>query len=174
VPDAVVDIRIGILMNSVNSAPSGVGPPARREGWFDKNWKWFVPTLAGALLVCIATFVFGLLSLVGSMFRSSYPYKVALERANASAEVADRIGKPLTVGWLISGSINYRGQAADAAFSIPITGPKGKGTIVVQAKKRANQWTFQTLEVDVVGDDRAIPLIEPGPAEHPDSSDDST
>lgn len=161
-------------MNSVNSAPSGVGPLARREGWFDKNWKWFVPTLAGALLVCIATFVFGLLSLVGSMFRSSYPYKVALERANASAEVADRIGKPLTVGWLVSGSVNYRGQEGDAAFNIPIAGPKGKGTIVVQAKKHANQWTFQTLEVDVDGVDRAIPLIDPSPAKQADSSGNSS
>lgn len=162
-------------MNSVNTfATSGVGPPARRESWFDRNWKWFVPTLAGALLVCVAAFVFGMLSLLGSMFRSSYPYKVALERANASAEVADRIGKPLTVGRFISGSLNYRGQEADAAFSIPIAGPKGKGTIVVEAKKRANHWTFQTLEVDIDGEDRAIPLTEPGPAEHPDSNDNST
>ncbi len=115
-----------------------------------------------------------MLSLVGSMFRSSYPYKVALDRANASAEVADRIGKPLTVGWLMSGSINYRGSEGDAAFSIPIAGPKAKGTIVVEAKKRANRWTFQTLEVDIDGGGRAIPLTEPGPAEHPDSSDDST
>lgn len=162
-------------MSSVNSPGlGGVASPTRRQSWFDKNWKWFVPALVGSSLLVLALFVVGVMSLVSSIFRESYPYKIALERANASAEVADRIGKPLKVGWFMTGSINYKGPEGDAAFNIPISGPKDKGTIAVEAKKRANHWAFQTLQVDIAGENRTIPLLDPTLPQAPGTIDNST
>jgi len=159
-------------MDTINSVPAPSTAAPRPRNWFDKNWKWFVPLLAGVGLLVLGSFVLGVFSLVNSMFRDSYPYKVAMDRANASAEVSDRIGKPFKVGWFTSGSINYRGPEGDAALNIPITGPKGRGTIVVVAKRHVNRWTFETLEVDVEGQDNPIPLLDhASPAASPPSSD---
>lgn len=146
-------------------APSGTfvvaHPPP--QNWFYRNRKWFIPTIIGVAALGLVVFIFGILFLVDSMFRSSYPYKVAVERAQASAEVADRIGHPLKFGWFMSGNINYNGPQGRAAFNIPVSGPKGSGTIVVIAKMRAHHWTFETLEVDVEGQDQPIPLLQPQP-----------
>jgi hypothetical protein len=159
-------------MGSTSAVPTPNVLMPRPTTWFGRNWKWFVPVLAGLGLVLLCAFVFGLFSLINSMFRNSYPYKVAMDRANASIEVADRIGNPFKVGWLMTGSINYSGPEGNAAFNIPITGAKGRGTIVVVAKKHANRWTFETLEVDVEGQDNPIPLLgQPSPAARPPSSD---
>jgi len=148
--------------------------PPRPRNWFDKNWKWFVPTLIIAVLAIITAFVFALILFVGSLFRQSYPYQFAVERAKESPEVAERIGEPIKFGWIIAGQLNYAGSNGDASFQIPISGPKGRGTIEVAAKKRAGRWQFQTLEVDIPGSDEPIPLLngQPGPSD--DASPDST
>lgn len=162
-------------MSSTNAFPApGVVP--RPATWFGRSWKWFVPVLVTVVLIVLCVFVVGLFSLINSMFRGSYPYRVAINRANASTDVADRIGKPFKVGWFITGSINYTGPEGNAAFNIPITGAKGRGTIVVIAEKHANHWTFQTLEVDVEGQDSPIPLLNqrsplPSPGARLPSSD---
>jgi hypothetical protein len=98
------------------------------------------------------------------MIRASYPYKLALQRANESAEVAAKVGSPFRVGWLMSGNLNYNNADGDANLSIPISGAKGRGRIVVIAKEHANRWSFETLEVDVAGQDMPIQLSNPAPA----------
>jgi hypothetical protein len=59
-------------------------------------------------------------------------------------------------------------------MSIPISGPYAEGHIIVVANKRANQWNFETLEVEVNGQDERIPLLEAAPAKSPDASGNPT
>ena len=114
----------------------------------------------GSVLM-VGLFVGGVFELVTSIMRSSDAYKTAVQKAENSPDVAERIGRPLKVGWLASGSINVTDDSGDADLSIPISGPRGKGHIEVSAKKKHGKWTYQTLEVDVDGSDIAIPLLSP-------------
>lgn len=146
--------------------PGIPGPRRRPNRWYN-NWKILVPVVLGGLFVCVGLFVFGLMSLVYSMFRNSYPYQAAVESANHSAQVSAAIGTPIHVGWLASGSVNYNNSDGEANLSIPISGPKGHAHILVAGKKRANRWTFQTFEVDVDGQSTPIELPNPAPAPAP-------
>jgi hypothetical protein len=96
--------------------------------------------------------------------RSSYAYQLAVKRATESPAVAAKLGKPLHIGWLASGNVSFSGTEENASLSIPISGPNGKGEIIVTGKKRADHWSFETLEVDVTGDDEPVPLLQPEPA----------
>jgi hypothetical protein len=161
--------------NTFPPLPPGFDPhyPSRPKTWLEKHWIWVLASLVVACVLVIGLFVFGLLALVHAMFASSYPYKEALARAKDSAEVAAEIGTPLHAGWLITGSINTAGSSGDASFDIPISGPKGKGTIFVVAKERANRWEFETLEVDIEGQSQPIELEPPAnvqPAPSPDNT----
>lgn len=142
----------------------------RPRTWFQRNWKWFVPLLVVVSLLVFAIFVGALLYGVESMFWASYPYELAVQRATASPAVAEAIGTPLHVGWFVSGSLNFSGAEGSANISIPISGPKGHGRIVVDGKKHANIWKFDVLEVDVQGKEEPIPLLEPAPALAPGNS----
>ena len=93
--------------------------------------------------------------------RSSYPYQLAVKRATESPAVAAKLGIPMHVGWLVSGNVNLNGPEGNASLSIPVSGPNGKGDIIVVGKKHGNHWNFETLEVDVTGEDEPIPLQEP-------------
>jgi hypothetical protein len=115
--------------------------------------------LSVALL--FGAFVGGILKLVSSIMRSSDAYKTAVQRAEESQLVTEKIGHPIKVGWFTSGNIDVSGDRGNADLSIPISGPRGKGHIEVSAKKQHGKWTYQTLEVDVDGSDTAIPLLSP-------------
>jgi hypothetical protein len=52
------------------------------------------------------------------------------------------------------------GGSGDADLTIPISGPKGKGTIYAVATKSAGEWTYSKLVVKI---DRTGDAIDLGP-----------
>jgi len=112
-------------------------------------------------LLLSASFVGGVLFLVESSFQHSDFYTQALARARANPQVAEKIGQPLKAGWLASGNINSSGPSGDANISIPLSGPQGKGTLYVVAKKSAGVWELETLQVEIAGEAERIDLLQP-------------
>ena len=124
------------------SAQPSSAPLVREKNWFERNWKWFVPVTA---IILIAVFVGGILSFVMGMFRSSYPYQEALARARANPAVVAQLGEPIQPGALVTGNINLSGNSGDADLKIPVSGPKGQGSLYVIGRKRAGEWSFHQL-----------------------------
>jgi hypothetical protein len=112
-------------------------------------------------LLLLVSFVGGILLLVETSFQQSGFYTQALAKARANPQVAEKFGQPIKAGWLSSGSLNTSGPSGSADVSIPISGPKRKGTIYVVAKKSAGLWRFETLQVEVEGKTERIDLLQP-------------
>jgi cytochrome oxidase complex assembly protein 1 len=149
-------------MTSPPSQPSAAFPvQPRPRNWLERNWKWAVPVVFVAGVLVLTLFIGGIFWGVMSIMRSSYPYQLAVKRATESPAVAAKLGIPMHVGWLVSGNVNLNGPEGNASLSIPVSGPNGKGDIIVVGKKHGNHWNFETLEVDVTGEDEPIPLQEP-------------
>ncbi|MDP9098267.1 MAG: cytochrome c oxidase assembly factor 1 family protein [Verrucomicrobiota bacterium] len=140
------------------------GQPA--PGWWSRNWKWFLPTgcCLGTLLVLIlavAVFgfsIFAIFSGVSAALKSSEPYKVAVARAKADVRVTTALGKPVEEGFP-TGSVNTQNNTGDVDFKIPISGPKGKGTIYVVGTKSGGTWTYSKMSVTIDGTGDTIDLI---------------
>ena len=49
----------------------------------------------------------------------------------------------------------------EANLSIPLSGPKGKATLYVEAKKSADVWLFQTMVVKIEKTGERIDLNKP-------------
>ena len=107
-----------------------------------------------ALLLILVVFVFG-------MLRNSDPAKMAIQRAEANAVVASRLGTPLKTGIFVSGNVNVDNASGHAELQIPVTGPRGKGTIYLIADKRLGRWEFSALEIALNGDAQRIDLLQP-------------
>ena len=128
-------------------------------GWWSRNWKWFVPTgccltplvLGGACVAFLVFVIFGAL-------KQSDAYKIAVARAKADSRVVTALGAPISEGWYLSGKTNVNGGSGDADLSIPISGPKGKGTIYAVATKSAGEWTYSKLEVKIDSTGETIDL----------------
>ena len=139
-------------MGNLQAGPTLVasGPPQR--GWWSRNWKWFVPTLFLLLLVIATAFVFGVLALVFGSMKASEPYKYALDLAQHSPAVIERLGEPIEAGMFVSGNIQVDLAGGHADLAIPISGPKGKGTVYVVAEKIAGRWEYRIIEAQFEGD----------------------
>ena len=128
-------------------------------GWWSRNWKWFVPTgccltplvLGGAFHTFIVLVVFGAM-------KQSDAYKMAVARAKADSRVVAALGTPIEEGWWLSGNAEVNGGSGKADLSIPISGPKGKGTIYAVATKSSGEWTYSKLEVKIDSTGETIAL----------------
>jgi|SRR5579864_6749758 hypothetical protein len=143
-------------------SPPGVSPilVPQKPNWLARNWKWVVPVAVVGLFVVLASFVGSILLIVETSIQHSDFYPVALARARATPEALEKLGQPIQTGWLASGSINISGSSGNADVSIPLRGPRGKGTLYVVAKKSAGEWKFETLQVEIAGETRRIDLLQ--------------
>ena len=132
----------------------------RTKNWWARNWKWFVPAGCFSVMVLSLGFVALILSFAFGIMKSSDAYKQALAKARSSPEVVNALGSPIKEGFFISGNINVNGASGNADLAIPITGPKGKGMVYVEARKSAGEWTYSKLVVQIDRTNERIRLID--------------
>jgi hypothetical protein len=135
-------------------------PQPQKKGWWGRNWKWVVPVGCLGIVVLSVAFVFGLVFLIFGIMKSSDAYKNAVAQVTTHEVVQDRLGAPIKTGLIVTGNINVNGPSGRASLAIPISGPKGKGRLYVEATKLAGQWQFATLMVEIRETDERIDLLE--------------
>ena len=146
---------------------TNIPPPKEPEkpSWWDRNWKWALPVGCLSTLVLftavVGLFAYAIFGFVTSTMKSTDAYKSAMTAAQNSSAVTEALGTPLTVGWLISGSFDIKGSKGSVDISIPISGPKGTGTLFVVATKSAGIWTYQTLAAEIDKTKQRIELEAP-------------
>ena len=105
-------------------------------------------------------FVGSILVIVFSAMKSTDVYREALARAKADPAVIEALGSPIKDGFLVSGNTNVNGASGESNLAIPISGPKGKGTIYVSANKSLGQWNYSGLVVEVGQTHERIDLLQ--------------
>ncbi len=112
----------------------------------------------GVILVGVA--VIGLIFWgAGKALKSAEPYRDSIAAVEGNAAAAEALGTPIKPGFMPSGNFNFSNGEGKVDFSIPVSGPKGKGTLRVVGSKPAgaSSWTYETWQLDVQGGD-SIPL----------------
>ena len=119
---------------------------SQRPAWV----KWIVLGCVGLIVVglCVAA---GIVALVMGSLKQSDAYKTALEKVHGSAAAVEALGEPIEPGFFLSGTVNVNGPSGDAVLSIPVHGPRGKGTLYLEATKQAGRWKYSLLELAVAG-----------------------
>jgi Cytochrome oxidase complex assembly protein 1 len=142
-------------------------PPATpTANWWTRNWKWFVPTGCLTIIVLFIVFVGSIVAIVFGAMKSTDIYKDALAKAKANPAVTEALGSPIKEGLFLSGNTNVNGAFGEADLAIPISGPKGKGTIYVKAGKSLGHWHYSDLVVEIQKTGERIDLVKsPPPSE---------
>jgi hypothetical protein len=74
--------------------------------------------------------------------------------------VIEALGSPINDGFLVSGNTNVNGASGESNLAIPISGPKGKGTIYVSANKSLGRWSYSGLVVEFGQTHERIDLLQ--------------
>lgn len=130
-----------------------------RRNWWDRNWKWFVPTGCLGLIVLFGLFIVGIFFGVTSMMENSDAYKESLAAAKHNKIVIEKLGQPIETDGMISGSIQTQNDSGNCDLQIPLKGPKGKGTLFVVAEKRG-KWKFSEMAVYIEKTEEEIDLLQ--------------
>ena len=108
----------------------------------------------------LLVFAGSIIVIVFSAMKSTDVYKEALARAKTDPAVIEALGSPIRDGVLVSGTSSVNGASGESNLAIPISGPKGKGTIYVSASKSLGRWIYSGLVVEVSGTHDRIDLLQ--------------
>ncbi|NRA36561.1 MAG: hypothetical protein HRU15_00330 [Planctomycetes bacterium] len=111
----------------------------------------FVLSLGGCGAIFASVFWF---------MQQSDAYTFAIETAQNDQRVQNMLGTPIEAGWFVSGNINITNDTGDANLEIPISGPKGSGTVYVIGTRSGGVWTFTRLTCELDGNDHPINLLQ--------------
>jgi hypothetical protein len=92
-------------------------------------------------------------------FKNNAPYLDSIAVVESNAAALEALGSPISPGFIPSGSISTENGQGSVDFTIPVSGPKGKGSIRVVGSKApgSSSWSYETWELQVA-DGETIPL----------------
>jgi len=117
--------------------------------WWSRNWKWCVPVGCLSALAAFVGIILLIMVLILRVIRGTDVYQEAVQKASTHPAVIEALGSPLEQGWFPTGNINTSGPTGEANLAIPLKGPKGKGTLYVEARRSAGQWHYHTLLLEI-------------------------
>ena len=121
-----------------------------QPSWWKRNWKWVVPLGGCFTVMVIAVVAMGSIFYgVASAIEESQPYEYALEKINTDEDLIKTLGSPIEKDGMVQGSYNYNNGEKSAKMTIPIAGPKGKGTLFVEATGEDDEWTYDVIRVEI-------------------------
>ncbi len=129
------------------------------KSWWGRNWKWMVPLCVVTPLLLFGGLITLVLLLVFGLIQSTWAYEEALAAARSDVEVTAALGTPIEAGRFVTGNVQVNPGSGYADLVIPISGPRGEGTLYVEAEKARGQWYFTTLEVTVAGTNDSHDLL---------------
>jgi hypothetical protein len=130
-----------------------------KQNWWDRNWKWFVPTGCLSLIIIFGLFVGGIFFGITSMMKDSDAYKESMTAVQNNKLVVEKLGNPIETDGMISGSISTSNNTGECDIQIPLKGPKGKGTLFVIGSKRG-KWKYEQMSVYIDKTDEEIDLLQ--------------
>jgi uncharacterized iron-regulated membrane protein len=132
--------------------------PRRPKSWLGRNWVWLL--VAGLVLafLFVAAVITGGVFLLKHVMTDNEVVRTAMAEARAHPEVVEALGEPIEPGFMPTGSIHYSNDNGSADLAIGISGPRGSGTIYVEAERQDGEWQFHKMEVALEGRAERIDL----------------
>lgn len=130
-----------------------------QKNWWDRNWKWFVPTGCLSLVILFALFIGGIFFGVTSLMKDSDVFKESMTAVQHNKIVIEKLGNPIETDGMISGSISTSSNTGNCDLQIPIKGPKGKAALFIVATKRG-KWKYDQMSVYIEKTKEEIDLLK--------------
>ena len=130
-----------------------------KKSWWNRYWLWVVIPLAALGVITSWVGIFAvIISSVFGLLKSTDAYQQGMSRARSDPVVIEALGLPIKDGWFLTGSVEVNAQSGTADLQIPVSGPKGAGTIYVAGTKIAGVWTYSRLNIKLDGSGQTVEL----------------
>jgi hypothetical protein len=131
-----------------------------RKSWWQRNWKWFVPTGCFTLLALVSVFGVIVYFSVSSRIKQAEPFIEGFKSALTNSHVQESLGKPIGLGEITEEDILIEEGTESVDIYFPIKGPKGTGEIHVVGKKENEEWIYSEISIYLEPSKETIDLLE--------------
>lgn len=115
--------------------------------------------MAVGVLVLLGVAIF---ALVMSFMNGADACQMSLKAAQESEVMRVELGEPITMGWLVSGSIKINNGDGTADVNVPVSGPKGSASIhTIGTKKDGGPWSFTKMQATIDSSGKQVDLLKP-------------
>lgn len=128
----------------------------RNRAWRDAEHfrsvqrKWAIAGVA--IWVLVIGGIFTSIASVPYAIKNSEVYAISMDAARANQQVNDSLGDGWDDAFWVFGSLAVNaGGAGQAAFSIPVSGPKGSGSLVTRGIRTGGVWDVRLAVLYVEG-----------------------
>lgn len=99
---------------------------------------------------------------VMKLLKNNDPYRDSITAVQSNRAALDALGEPIEARYFVSGNVSLNTGESTVDISIPVFGPKGKGSIHTVGTKPSGSptWIYTTWELAVEGNPEPI-LLEP-------------
>ncbi|NHN24172.1 hypothetical protein FIA58_000655 [Flavobacterium jejuense] len=135
-----------------------------KQNWWQKNWKWFLPT---SVLLLLLGFVL-VLSIAGNAtdivqaYNDETLYTKAIEKVKLNKRVIEVLGeiKPIDKLAILEGNTKYSNNNNSVEISIRIIGSKEKGKMDVIADKIDKEWKYKKITIRIKNPKEKIEILK--------------
>jgi hypothetical protein len=131
----------------------------RGKGWLVGAWIWIVPLVLVSVIVSSALCCSGLVVGFYGTIKSTEIYQDTLYVAQSNPQVIHALGEPIKPSFFVAGSIDVLGAFVTAELEIPVSGPRGSGTVYAISRLTAGDWNYILLQMVVDETGERIDLL---------------
>lgn len=115
--------------------------------------------LIALMIAGVAILFFGIMGVI----KKSDAYSDTLALVQSHPEAIAALGEPIEPGFMLMGNISIENGEGAADLTIPVSGPRGSGTMRVVADKSSgsSSWNYTTRELRLDGGDAAVIQLTP-------------
>jgi hypothetical protein len=140
-------------------ASSALSPSVNRP-WWQQRWVGAFLVL-GVILGVFIVLTFPVIRGVLVHKQSRALYHTALVQAGAHPGVIAALGSPISSGSIANTIISITDSNELWRFDFPVTGPKGQGTVRLEAIRTQGGHYFKSMVMEVTGTTNRIDIITP-------------
>jgi len=133
-------LSAAVLNSEVSTAQQPRGEPQPEVPHYQKAFGRFL--LVGVALLVLSLVVADAYT---KHLRGCPAFKTAMELAANSQEVKAVFGEPIQAGKFVRGTVRQDSEVGYALLSIPVHGPRAKGTLYVVANRVRNGWDLERV-----------------------------
>ncbi|WP_034060627.1 cytochrome c oxidase assembly factor Coa1 family protein [Lacinutrix jangbogonensis] len=132
----------------------------KQKSWFSRNWGWLLGGGCLSIIVVVILLIVGAFYKITNSIKDSEPYSHAFSKAIENEKVIYFLGEPIETNGIGTSNFKFNNGQGEARLIIPIKGPKGEGSITVDAENSTDYWIYNELSVVIAGEEGKINLDE--------------
>lgn len=134
------------------------------KSWWNKNCKWFLPTVLFLLLsgFLLSSNIDGNITDIAQVYSDNSLYEKAIDKAKNNKRVMEVIGEiePIDKLAILEGNAIYSNNNNSVTLSIRIKGDKGKGKMDISAERNGAAWNYKKINIRIKEPREEIQIIK--------------